>query len=145
MKLATFLALILPFLVVSAQPPQVETHFSPKISPFIAAEIKAAHGRGVDVAVIVDKSYRTTAPQAVAALKAAGVVVLVDAAHAIAHNKVLVIDSMVTITGSFNFSNAADKSNAENIVIIRDAPTASSYLQNWEAHMRHANVAAAKR
>ena len=34
-------------------------------------------------------------------------------------------------TGSFNFTNSADKRNAENVIIIDDKNIASQYLQNW--------------
>lgn len=36
-----------------------------------------------------------------------------DSAHAIAHNKVMVIDGETVITGSFNFTKAAEESNAK--------------------------------
>ena len=47
------------------------------------------------------------------------------------HHKVIIIDERAVITGSFNFSNNAAKSNDENIVIIRDATIASLYLDEW--------------
>ena len=34
-------------------------------------------------------------------------------------------------TGSFNFTRAADKRNAENVIIINDKSVANEYLQNW--------------
>jgi phosphatidylserine/phosphatidylglycerophosphate/cardiolipin synthase-like enzyme len=50
---------------------------------------------------------------------------------AIAHNKVMVIDSRTVITGSFNFTKAAEESNAENLLVIDDAELAKKYTQNW--------------
>ena len=50
----------------------------------------------------------------------AGIPVLIDAKHAIAHNKVMVIDDQTVITGSFNFTKAAEEHNAENLLVIRD-------------------------
>ena len=47
------------------------------------------------------------------------------------HHKVLIIDQDTVITGSFNFSNNAAKSNDENILIIRDATIAGLYLDEW--------------
>lgn len=47
------------------------------------------------------------------------------------HHKVIIIDQDTVITGSFNFSNNAAKSNDENILIIRDATIAGLYLDEW--------------
>ena len=44
----------------------------------------------------------------------------IDAEHAIAHNKVMIIDGETVITGSFNFTKAAEENNAENLLIIHD-------------------------
>ena len=49
----------------------------------------------------------------------------------IAHNKVIIIDSKKVITGSFNFTSAADHRNAENVILIEDTDIASLYLKNW--------------
>ncbi|GMU22258.1 MAG: hypothetical protein AMXMBFR13_23460 [Phycisphaerae bacterium] len=62
----------------------------------------------------------------------------IDARHAIAHNKVILIDEQVIITGSFNFSKAAKESNAENLLVIRDQPRLmAQYLANFRQHQAH--------
>jgi phosphatidylserine/phosphatidylglycerophosphate/cardiolipin synthase-like enzyme len=45
--------------------------------------------------------------------------VRVDTAHAIAHNKVIVIDGSTVVTGSFNFTRAAQEKNAENLLNVK--------------------------
>ena len=50
---------------------------------------------------------------------------MIDANHAIAHNKVIVIDGEIVLTGSFNFTKAAQEKNAENLLIIRDPALAT--------------------
>jgi phosphatidylserine/phosphatidylglycerophosphate/cardiolipin synthase-like enzyme len=42
------------------------------------------------------------------------------------------------ITGSFNFTTAAEKNNAENLLVIDDAELAAKYTANWKNHGRHA-------
>ena len=42
-----------------------------------------------------------------------------DTQHAIAHSKVMIIDGETVITGSFNFTKAAEK-NPENLFIIHE-------------------------
>lgn len=49
----------------------------------------------------------------------------------IAHNKIMIIDSNVTVTGSFNFTENAAHKNAENLLIITDHTIAMKYLANW--------------
>ena len=46
----------------------------------------------------------------------------------------MVIDGETVLTGSFNFTKAAQTQNAENLLIIRDPALAAQYTQNWEAH-----------
>ena len=62
---------------------------------------------------------------------------MIDANHAIAHNKIIVIDGETVVTGSFNFTNAAQDKNAENLVIIRDSTLAAQYTQSWVCHEAH--------
>jgi phosphatidylserine/phosphatidylglycerophosphate/cardiolipin synthase-like enzyme len=65
-----------------------------------------------------------------------GVEVWLDGNFAAAHNKVIVADAglqhATTITGSYNFTLAAQRSNAENIVVLHDnEPVARAYRDNW--------------
>lgn len=106
-------------------------------NPLIVQALADARLRGVDVIVILDKSNRYQKSSAADVAGGLGVPVLIDDRHAIAHNKVMIIDGRIVITGSYNFSRAAEKSNAENIVIIESVPIAEKYQQNWQKHYRH--------
>jgi phosphatidylserine/phosphatidylglycerophosphate/cardiolipin synthase-like enzyme len=48
------------------------------------------------------------------------------------HNKVFVIDQAVVVTGSYNFSSAAENTNDENALIIHDPAIAGAYYAQWE-------------
>src|SRR5262249_3518522 len=64
--------------------------------------------------------------------------VLIDACHAIAHNKVIIIDSRTVLTGSFNFTRQAEHENAENLLILRDnRELAARYRANFHVHRDH--------
>jgi phosphatidylserine/phosphatidylglycerophosphate/cardiolipin synthase-like enzyme len=92
-----------------------------------------AKTRGVDVRVIVDKSD-THGRQAsgVRAMLAAGVPVWTDYRPAIAHNKVMILDGADVITGSFNFTEAAQTRNAENVLHLSGVPElAALYARDW--------------
>ena len=70
---------------------------------------------------------------------------LIDAHHAIAHNKVMVIDKKIVITGSFNFTNQAEHENGENLLIIKGNPDlVLAYRQNYLAHKAHSKAAEIK-
>ena len=49
----------------------------------------------------------------------------------------MIIDQETVITGSFNFTRAAEERNAENLLVIRDKGLAERYLENWEEHEGH--------
>jgi len=75
----------------------------------IAKALLNAHKRGVKVEVILDKSQRTQQYSSATFLHNQGIPVKIDAQHAIAHNKVMIIDGETVITGSFNFTKAVGK------------------------------------
>src|SRR2546426_10770746 len=106
----------------------------------IAKALVEAHKRGVQILAVLDKSNETDKYSAATFLVNAGIQPLIDAKHAIAHSKVMVIDSAAIITGSFNFTKAAEEKNAENLLVIKDAPElATAYEQNIRAHAAHSH------
>jgi len=103
----------------------------------IADALRQAHKRGVNCRVILDSSQRSEKYSTATFLRNAGIQVWFDHKHGIAHNKVMVIDDSVVITGSFNFTKAAEERNAENLLVIRDAKIARKYKENWERCLGH--------
>lgn len=70
----------------------------------------------------------------------AGIPVFIDSRHAIAHNKIILIDGETILTGSFNFSNAAEQSNAENLLILEKKPALyAAYADNFQQHLGHSD------
>ena len=103
----------------------------------IAKALVDAEKRGVKIQVILDKSNRTENYSSADFIQHAGIPTFIDAKHAIAHNKIMVIDSYTVLTGSFNFTKAAENNNAENLLVIQDAALAAKYTANWQAHWKH--------
>ncbi|MHB0936926.1 MAG: phospholipase D family nuclease [Armatimonadota bacterium] len=103
----------------------------------IAKALVAAKKRGVRVEAILDDSNNTAKYSAATFLLHADIPTWIDAKHAIAHNKVMIIDDHTVITGSFNFSKAAEERNAENLLILRDSALAARYTANWQEHRSH--------
>jgi len=159
----TFLLALL--LAVSIQAAEIQVYFSPQggcteavvanldkatntvlvqaysfTSAPIAKALVDAKKRGVKVQVILDKSQRTERYSSADFVQRAGIATFIDAKHAIAHNKIMVIDGETILTGSFNFTKAAEEKNAENLLVIQDAALAAKYTANWQAHLKHSEA-----
>ena len=66
------------------------------------------------------------------AMQAAGLPVVIDKSRGTMHHKVIVIDEDTVITGSYNFSNNAEKRNNENLLIIKgNREIAAAYLAEF--------------
>jgi phosphatidylserine/phosphatidylglycerophosphate/cardiolipin synthase-like enzyme len=145
-------------------PPALDVHFSPKggcadrvvneinkahreilvlaysfTSKPITVALIAAHKRGVTVDVVLDHSNEKEPHTDLPLLIDAGVKPLVDSHHAIAHNKVMVIDRRTILTGSFNFTRQAEIENAENLLVLHHHhDLVIQYRANFELHRGHA-------
>ena len=91
-----------------------------------------AQRRGVEVRVLLDGDAAEGPGSVLATLTRGRIPVLLDDPAGIAHNKVMVIDGARVITGSFNFTRAAEDRNAENLIVLRDPTLAAAYAANWE-------------
>ncbi len=110
----------------------------------IAKALVDAHKRGVKIDIILDKSNRSTKYSAGDFTAHMGIPTYIDAAHSIAHNKIIVIDKETVITGSFNFTKAAEQHNAENLLILKNRDLAKQYIDNWNRHKEHSEVYAGR-
>jgi phosphatidylserine/phosphatidylglycerophosphate/cardiolipin synthase-like enzyme len=114
--------------------------YSMTSAPIAKALVDAAK-RGVDVQVVLDRTnVRPGQYSAATFLAHAGIATSIDARHQIAHNKVIIVDGAVVLTGSFNFTKQAETSNAENLLVLHDPALAQQYLANWKQHREHAEV-----
>jgi phosphatidylserine/phosphatidylglycerophosphate/cardiolipin synthase-like enzyme len=117
--------------IASAQRQVLVQAYSFTSSP-IAEALVAARRRGVEVRVLLDGDSAEGQSSVLPGLRRAGIPVLLDDPAGIAHNKVMVIDGARVITGSFNFTRAAEDRNTENLVVLRDEALAAAYAANWE-------------
>jgi phosphatidylserine/phosphatidylglycerophosphate/cardiolipin synthase-like enzyme len=97
-----------------------------------------AKKRGVHVDILLDRSNEAESYSDLHILLENGLDPRIDAEHAIAHNKIIIIDKKVLITGSYNFTNQAESHNAENVIIIKGhSELPSQYRANFLAHKAH--------
>ena len=110
----------------------------------IADALVRAHVRGVEVAILLDQE-QSRDQSAMIRNVARYATVMIDSRHAAAHNKIMIIDSgyadCAIITGSFNFTYAAQHRNAENALVLRgNPPLCEAYFNNWRRHQLHAHA-----
>jgi phosphatidylserine/phosphatidylglycerophosphate/cardiolipin synthase-like enzyme len=111
----------------------------------IAQALVEAHKRGVDVQVVVDKSQKSAKYTSATFVANAGIPTRIDSKHAIAHNKVVIVDGHTVQQGSFNYTKAAEESNGENVLVNWDnTKLAEVYLKNWKRHWEHSEAVAAR-
>lgn len=102
----------------------------------IANALLRAKARGVDVFLVLDKSVPTEKNSALGLLYPT-IPVLIDHTHAISHNKVILVDDTYFETGSFNYSDNAEKKNGENALMCKSVQGTFLYNANWELHKSH--------
>jgi len=53
----------------------------------------------------------------------------------------MIIDRQTLITGSFNFTKAAEEKNAENLLVLKvNRALVNRYVKNFEEHKGHSEV-----
>jgi len=62
----------------------------------------------------------------------AGLAVRMDGNDGLMHHKVFIIDEKIVVLGSYNFSQAAETRNDENILIIYDQAIAQEFIKEFE-------------
>src|SRR4029077_4601909 len=147
--------------------PEIAAHFSPKggCHDAIVRELKAARReilvqaysftadpltfglvnakkQGVAVEIVLDKSNELENYSDLHILLEQGMDVKIDHDHAIAHNKIIIIDKKTLITGSYNFTNQAESENAAHLMIILGHPELVAwYRDNFFKHHEHSKPA----
>ncbi len=98
----------------------------------LGAAVLARAEAGVDVKGIFETRGSETEYSEMGTLYCAGVPVRQDGNSRTFHHKVIVLDDETVITGSLNFSDNANSSNDENVIIVTHGEIAAQYLQEFE-------------
>lgn len=97
----------------------------------IADALIKQYRKGIEIKVLYEPQQKPRSSQ-IERMSKAGIEVTPDILKGIAHNKVIIIDDRYVITGSYNFTYAAQNMNAENVLLINDATTVEFYTKNWQ-------------
>jgi phosphatidylserine/phosphatidylglycerophosphate/cardiolipin synthase-like enzyme len=103
----------------------------------IAKALIAAKKRGVDVMMIIDYTQQS-APLILEMMQYFPI--FVDHPIGLAHNKVMIIDDEIVLTGSFNFTLSAQRRNIENSIHLYGKEIAKEYTRHWFSRRYHAKT-----
>jgi phosphatidylserine/phosphatidylglycerophosphate/cardiolipin synthase-like enzyme len=98
----------------------------------LATALISAKERGVEVRVVIERERAYEQGSEYPRLKSAGVDVRLDGNPNSMHHKFMVIDGYIVVTGSYNWSSAAEERNDENVVVIFDRDVAQRFVQEFE-------------
>jgi phosphatidylserine/phosphatidylglycerophosphate/cardiolipin synthase-like enzyme len=98
----------------------------------LATALIYAKERGVEVRVVIERERAYEQGSEYPRLKSAGVDVRLDGNPYLMHHKFMVIDGYVVVTGSYNWSTAAEDRNDENVVVIFDRDVVQRFVQEFE-------------
>ena len=102
-------------------------------SKFIAADLIAAHRRGVSVRVILDATAAKNGYSKHELLREAGIPVKVENWGGKMHMKSASVDGSYLVAGSMNWTGAGEHSNDENTLIIRSDELSSQFDRYYDA------------
>jgi phosphatidylserine/phosphatidylglycerophosphate/cardiolipin synthase-like enzyme len=111
----------------------------------IAAALYRAVKRGVIVRMLMDRRQETAHYSMVNDLLLNGLIVRIDKIETMMHMKTMCIDSQLTILGSYNFTQSAEKRNAEILCFIESREFAAAVSKNWFKHWQHAKKSEPKK
>lgn len=106
----------------------------------LAEAVLKVHKAGIHVEIILDKSNKSAKYSARNFTSHMSIPTFIGSDPTIAHNKNSIIDKETVITGSFNFSKAAEEKNAENLPILKPKELTRIYLDNWQEHKKHSTL-----
>lgn len=94
-----------------------------------------AKKRGVNIRIVLDHGQKSQkhSKEIIHILGKENISLRFDHSVKIAHNKVMIIDNHLTLTGSYNWTHSAEFNNAENLIFIESQEIAKKYLDYFEA------------
>ncbi len=87
---------------------------------------------GVDVKGVFETFGSNSIRSELRTFWCAGLPVRQDGNGSFLHDKIILIDNNIIVTGSLNYSSSADDENEENVVILDNAEIAALYLQEFD-------------
>lgn len=97
----------------------------------IATAIIEGARRGVDVEGVMETTGSKAKSSEAARFDSEGIRLFRDGNSFMMHHKVIIVDGLWTITGSYNFTASAARANDENLLIIKSGTVAGRYEEEY--------------
>jgi hypothetical protein len=96
----------------------------------IGDALVTAHNRGIEVQVVFEKGQISQYSE-YQRLKDAGIAVRNDTNSHYMHDKIMIVDGIIVLTGSYNYSENAESYNNENLIVISSTFIAEAYEEEF--------------
>lgn len=96
----------------------------------ISESLIDAHDRGVEIKIVFEKNQVSKYSE-YSILLNVGIDVRNDTNPKLMHNKVMIIDELIVLTGSYNWSTSAETKNNENLIVIKSETIAELYKDKF--------------
>jgi len=97
-------------------------------------DVKAKE-RDIKIRILVDRVQAGVNYKMMLILKDKGYDVKIHSKNRIQHNKYAVFDGKKVVTGSYNWTNNAEKYNEENCLILDDEETVKEYRNHFDTYL----------
>lgn len=94
--------------------------------------IKKARARGINIKVVYDTRQSKVKGSVIQDLYKLNIEAYRNTKHKMEHNKFIIVDNRYLLTGSYNYTKAATKSNSENCVLITDDIYVHAFKQRFD-------------
>jgi phosphatidylserine/phosphatidylglycerophosphate/cardiolipin synthase-like enzyme len=108
----------------------------------IAQALIAARKQGIRIEAVLDSSQRSGKFISDDFVSRAGIPAYIDSEHVIANNKVFIIDRNTLITGSFDFTKAAEENAGDLMIVKGNKPLVYRFVRDFEEHKEHSGKSA---
>lgn len=98
----------------------------------LADALIEAYNRGIDIDIIIDDGWLYSTGSDYQEILDVGIDIKGDNRGGLMHHKVMIIDGYIVVTGSYNWSAAAEDSNDENIIILKSRVIAQKYMEEFD-------------
>lgn len=112
---------------------------------YLCNALVAAKRRGVIVEIIMDAAQYGKSKRAQYYNGTTELNIVLDSYERIFHSKYCVIDGYIILTGSMNWSDVAEDTNAENLYIFESSDTGTLLENNFAWHKAHSAPPAGKK
>ncbi len=106
----------------------------------LASALVAAKDRGVRIRILTDREMIESDGPALRKLRSAGIAIrsLGVVEQSLMHNKFAVFDDRVVATGSYNWTQSAERANYENLVLLDDPEVVAQFEREFQRLWREA-------